>query len=102
MAALDNLKLRDVLADVASGEKDSLPVSDARQELFAALDEESVRAVQTNKKPEHRTGQVSDLMFGDYLRLLDGDQPGQALADRADLNIEELTAFAALLRAFVS
>ncbi|MFF8650549.1 CBS domain-containing protein [Streptomyces griseoluteus] len=113
-----------------------------RRCLGAALDEEAVKAVQTNKKPEHRTGQVSDLMFGDYLRLLDGDQAKQSLAQSADLNwealkwpnmpreqfigrlkrvkdirnriahfdekplpkqmIEELTAFAALLRAFVS
>lgn len=113
-----------------------------RRCLGSALDEESVKAVQTNKKPEHRTGQVSDLMFGDYLRLLDGDQAKQSLAQQADRNwealkwpnmpreqfigrltrvkdirnriahfdekplpakmIEELTAFAALLRAFVS
>ncbi|MET7410879.1 CBS domain-containing protein [Streptomyces rubiginosohelvolus] len=113
-----------------------------RRCLGAALDEGSVKAVQINKKPEHRTGQVSDLMFGDYLRLLDGDQAKQSLAQQADRNwealkwpnmpreqfigrltrvkdirnriahfdekplpakmIEELTAFAALLRAFVS
>lgn len=113
-----------------------------RRCLGAALDEGSVKAVQTNKKPEHRSGQVSDLMFGDYLRLLDGDQAKQSLAQQADRNwealkwpnmpreqfigrltrvkdirnriahfdekplpakmIEELTAFAALLRAFVS
>ena len=113
-----------------------------RRCLGAALDEESVKAVQTNRRPERRTGQVSDLMFGDYLKLLDGDQTQHSPAERADLNwealkwpnmpreqfigrlkrvkdirnriahfdekplptrlIEELTAFAALLRAFVS
>ncbi|NEE24115.1 CBS domain-containing protein, partial [Streptomyces sp. SID7982] len=61
-----------------------------RRCLGAALDEESVKAVQTNKKPEHRTGQVSDLVFGDYLRLLDGDQAKQSLAQQADRNWEAL------------
>ncbi|WP_410535975.1 CBS domain-containing protein [Streptomyces sp. KL2] len=61
-----------------------------RRCLGAALDKEAIRAVQTNKKPEHRTGQVSDLMFGDYLRLLDGDQAKQSLAERADRNWEAL------------
>ncbi|HCA87288.1 MAG TPA: hypothetical protein DEQ61_18485 [Streptomyces sp.] len=61
-----------------------------RRCLGAALDLEAVKAVQTNKKPEHRTGQVSDLMFGDYLRLLDGDQTKQSFAERADRNWEAL------------
>lgn len=62
-----------------------------RRCLGAALDAEAIRAVQTNKKPEHRSGQVSDLMFGDYLRLLDGDQAKQVLAERADRNWEALS-----------
>ncbi|MDX2644326.1 CBS domain-containing protein [Streptomyces sp. PA03-1a] len=57
-----------------------------RRCLGAALDREAVRAVQTNKKPEHRSGLVSDLMFGDYLKLLDGDQAKQAMAAQADQN----------------
>lgn len=61
-----------------------------RRCLGAALDTETIRAVQTNKKPEHRTGQVSDLMFGDYLKLLDGDQTKQSLAERANRNWEAL------------
>jgi CBS domain-containing protein len=61
-----------------------------RRCLGTALDRESIQAVQTNKKPEHRTGQVSDLMFGDYLRLLDGDQTKTSLAERADANWEAL------------
>ena len=61
-----------------------------RRCLGAALDAEAIKAVQTNKKPEQRTGQVSDLMFGDYLRLLDGDQAKQSFAERADRNWEAL------------
>ncbi|MBY8341621.1 CBS domain-containing protein [Streptomyces spinosirectus] len=61
-----------------------------RRCLGAALDTETVKAVQTNKKPEHRSGQVSDLMFGDYLRLLDGDQTKTSLAERADANWQAL------------
>ncbi|MGW0768913.1 CBS domain-containing protein [Streptomyces sp. NPDC002671] len=61
-----------------------------RRCLGAALDEEAVKAVQTNKRPEHRTGQVTDLMFGDYLKLLDGGQTKQAMAERADRNWEAL------------
>ncbi|MFF0016203.1 CBS domain-containing protein [Streptomyces sp. NPDC005374] len=57
-----------------------------RRCLGTALDEETIKAVQTNKKPEHRTGQVSDLMFGDYLRLLDGDQTKTSMAEAADAN----------------
>ncbi|GGW82805.1 CBS domain-containing protein [Streptomyces lomondensis] len=61
-----------------------------RRCLGAALDTEAIKAVQTNRKPEHRTGQVSDLMFGDYLRLLDGNQTKPSLAERADRNWEAL------------
>jgi hypothetical protein len=61
-----------------------------RRCLGAALDQETIKSVQTNKKPEHRTGQVSDLMFGDYLRLLDGDQTKTSLAEAADANWEAL------------
>ncbi|MFD5013916.1 CBS domain-containing protein [Streptomyces chartreusis] len=61
-----------------------------RRCLGAALDEDTIKAVQTNKKAEHRTGQVSDLMFGDYLKLLDGDQTKTSLAAAADANWEAL------------
>ncbi|WP_112468601.1 CBS domain-containing protein [Streptomyces triticisoli] len=61
-----------------------------RRCLGAALDPETIKTVQTNRKPEHRTGQVSDLMFGDYLRLLDSSQTKQTLAKQADLNWEAL------------
>ncbi|MFE2022466.1 CBS domain-containing protein [Streptomyces sp. NPDC059499] len=57
-----------------------------RRCLGTAFDEETIKAVQTNKKAEHRTGLVSDLMFGDYLRLLDGNQTKQTLAAQADRN----------------
>ncbi|MGA4839097.1 CBS domain-containing protein [Streptomyces sp. G45] len=59
-----------------------------RRWLGARLDAEAVQAVQaTNRKPEHRTGKVEDLMFGDYVLLLDGTQQKKpALAQRADAN----------------
>ncbi|WP_330349965.1 CBS domain-containing protein [Streptomyces sp. NBC_00582] len=61
-----------------------------RRCLGSALDQENIKAVQTNKKAEDRTGLVSDLMFGDYLKLLDGDQTKTSLAERADVNWEAL------------
>ncbi|WP_037671944.1 CBS domain-containing protein [Streptomyces griseus] len=58
-----------------------------RRWLGARLDAEAVIAVQaTNRKPEQRTGKVEDLMFGDYVMLLDGAQRRTALAQRADAN----------------
>ncbi|MEV7321454.1 CBS domain-containing protein [Streptomyces sp. NPDC093970] len=58
-----------------------------RRWLGSRLDTEAVIAVQaTNRKPEHRTGKVEDLMFGDYVILLDGTQRRPALAQRADQN----------------
>ncbi|MFF6912181.1 CBS domain-containing protein [Streptomyces sp. NPDC012466] len=58
-----------------------------RRWLGARLDSEAVIAVQaTNRKPEQRTGKVEDLMFGDYVLLLDGTQRRTALAQRADAN----------------
>ncbi|MDG9701905.1 CBS domain-containing protein [Streptomyces sp. DH37] len=41
-----------------------------RKCLGAKLGEEAVKAVQTREK----TGRITDLMFGDYVKLLDGDQ----------------------------
>jgi hypothetical protein len=58
-----------------------------RRWLGARLDAEAVIAVQaTNRRPEQRTGKVEDLMFGDYVMLLDGTQRRTALAQRADAN----------------
>ncbi|MEV6246355.1 CBS domain-containing protein [Streptomyces sp. NPDC051742] len=57
-----------------------------RRWLGAKLNEEAIRAVQTNKKAEHRSGRVEDLTFGDYVYLLDGEQKKQAMAQQADLN----------------
>lgn len=57
-----------------------------RRCLGTALDREAIKAVQTNRSAAQRTGLVSDLMFGDYLKLLNGDQTNQAMAERADAN----------------
>lgn len=57
-----------------------------RRCLGTALDQETIKAVQTNKKAEHRSGLVTDLMFGDYLKLLDGNQTKTAMAAQADQN----------------
>ncbi|MGI5145123.1 CBS domain-containing protein [Plantactinospora sp. CA-294935] len=51
--------------------------------LGPKLNGEPVRAIQ----PKYRaTGEISDLMFGDYLKLLDGDQPKKELRANADKN----------------
>ncbi|MFI9309532.1 CBS domain-containing protein [Streptomyces triculaminicus] len=57
-----------------------------RRWLGARLTEESIKAVQTNKKAERRSGRVEDLMFGDYVHLVDGEQSKTAMAQQADLN----------------
>ncbi|WP_371478794.1 CBS domain-containing protein [Kitasatospora sp. NBC_00315] len=57
-----------------------------RRVLGTRLSQDAIRAVQTNRKPDQRSGLVTDLMFGDYVRLLDGTQNKQALATQADVN----------------
>ncbi|MBT2386650.1 CBS domain-containing protein [Streptomyces sp. ISL-11] len=57
-----------------------------RRWLGTRLSEEAILAVQANKKAELRTGKVGDLMFGDYVCLVDGEQRKTSLAQRADLN----------------
>ncbi|WP_348652595.1 CBS domain-containing protein [Streptomyces sp. WMMC500] len=58
-----------------------------RRWLGSRLDAGAVIAVQaTNRRAEQRTGRVEDLMFGDYVMLLDGRQRRSALAQRADAN----------------
>ncbi|MFJ6769398.1 CBS domain-containing protein [Kitasatospora sp. NPDC091257] len=57
-----------------------------RRCLGAALAPEAIKAVQTNKKADQRSGLVSDLMFGDYIKLLDGTQAKQGMAANADVN----------------
>ncbi|MBT2452727.1 CBS domain-containing protein [Streptomyces sp. ISL-43] len=61
-----------------------------RRWLGAKLAEDAIKAVQTNRKPEHRSGKVEDLMFGDYVYLINGEQKKQAIAQQADLNWGEL------------
>jgi CBS domain-containing protein len=53
-----------------------------RQCLGPKLGGDPVRAVQRHRK----TGNVSDLMFGGYVLLLDGDQHNSGLRQRADNN----------------
>ncbi|MFG2905822.1 CBS domain-containing protein [Kitasatospora sp. NPDC048286] len=57
-----------------------------RRGLGAALGQEAIKAVQTNKKVDERSGLITDLMFGDYIKLLDGAQTKQSLAANADVN----------------
>lgn len=65
-----------------------------RRCLGAALDPDAIRAAQPNR-PERQTGLITDLMFGDYVKLLDGDPRGgnQRVMDRcarADQNWQAL------------
>ncbi|MFI5668619.1 CBS domain-containing protein [Streptomyces sp. NPDC051704] len=64
------------------GELESL----LRRWLGAKLTEDAIKAVQTNKKAENRSGRVEDLTFGDYVYLLNGEQKKQTMAQQADLN----------------
>ena len=57
-----------------------------RRVLGTRLGTDAIRAVQTNRKPDQRSGLVTDLMFGDYVRLLDGNQNKRTLAAQADAN----------------
>ncbi|MGH4029369.1 CBS domain-containing protein [Actinomycetota bacterium Odt1-20B] len=62
-----------------------------RRWLGSALDSEAIEAVQaTNRRPDDRTGKVEDLMFGDYVLLLDGNQRRTGLAERANTNWQAL------------
>ncbi len=57
-----------------------------RKCLGSKIDTEAIRAVQRYEK----TGQIADLMFGDYVRLLKADQDREALRVRADQNWKAL------------
>ncbi|GAA2401547.1 CBS domain-containing protein [Streptomyces glaucosporus] len=63
-----------------------------RKCLGQKIDPDAVRAVQTREK----TGRITDLMFGDYVKLLDGDQRSkqghrkEALCAAADRNWKAL------------
>ncbi|MEU0842293.1 CBS domain-containing protein [Streptomyces sp. NPDC005962] len=54
-----------------------------RKCLGTALDPDNIRAVQPNNK---KTGQITDLMFNGYVKLLDGQQQNPALCPVADQN----------------
>ncbi|MBO8203067.1 CBS domain-containing protein [Streptomyces smyrnaeus] len=58
-----------------------------RKCLGAALDPDNIRALQPNNK---KTGQITDLMFNGYVKLLDGHQQNPALRPLADQNWQAL------------
>ncbi|MBL1113583.1 CBS domain-containing protein [Streptomyces sp. 110] len=58
-----------------------------RKCLGAALDPDNIRAVQMKNK---KTGQITDLMFNGYVKLLDGHQQNPALRPLADQNWQAL------------
>ncbi|MFG2989924.1 HPP family protein [Streptomyces sp. NPDC048257] len=58
-----------------------------RKCLGRAIHPDAIRAVQPKKR---QTGQISDLMFGDYVRLLDGQQREESLRPKADQNWQDL------------
>ncbi|MFE2179611.1 CBS domain-containing protein [Streptomyces sp. NPDC059455] len=58
-----------------------------RKCLGTALDPDNIRAVQPNNK---KTGQITDLMFNGYVKLLDGHQQNPALCPLADQNWQAL------------
>ncbi|MCX5393180.1 HPP family protein [Streptomyces sp. NBC_00094] len=58
-----------------------------RKCLGARIGEDAIRAVQLSNK---RTGLITDLMFGGYVKLLDGDQQNPALRTRSDENWQAL------------
>ncbi|MET7474724.1 CBS domain-containing protein [Streptomyces sp. NPDC005648] len=54
-----------------------------RKCLGAAIDPEAIKAVQPKNR---QTGKISDLQFGDYVKLLDGQQVKESLRPMADQN----------------
>ncbi|WP_346165500.1 CBS domain-containing protein [Streptomyces javensis] len=58
-----------------------------RKCLGAALEPDAIRAVQRKNK---QTGQITDLMFNGYVKLLDGHQENPALCEKADQNWQSL------------
>jgi hypothetical protein len=60
-----------------------------RKCLGAKIGEEAIKAVQLGKL-EDRSGQISDLMFNGYVKLLNGDQKNSDLRAKADQNWQAL------------
>ncbi|MER0482650.1 CBS domain-containing protein [Streptomyces sp. Edi2] len=58
-----------------------------RKCLGAALEPDAIRAVQRKNK---QTGQITDLMFNGYVKLLDGHQQNADLCQKADQNWQAL------------
>ncbi|WP_406085010.1 CBS domain-containing protein [Streptomyces virginiae] len=54
-----------------------------RKCLGKAIGPDAIRAIQPNNR---KTGQISDLQFGDYVVLLDGQQRKESLRPQADQN----------------
>ncbi|MEU0274896.1 CBS domain-containing protein [Streptomyces sp. NPDC006307] len=57
-----------------------------RRWLGTKLTEDAIKVVQNRRKAEDRSGKVEDLSFGDYVRLIDGEQSKPAMAQQADVN----------------
>ena len=60
-----------------------------RKCLGAKLTADSIRAVQPNN-PQKQTGDIADLMFGDYVKLLNADQNSPVLCANADRNWQDI------------
>ncbi|WP_190817002.1 CBS domain-containing protein [Saccharopolyspora pogona] len=57
-----------------------------RKCLGAKLPADAIREVQTRQPKEQRTGDVADLQFGDYVKLLKADQKTSTACANADSN----------------
>ncbi|GAA3436936.1 CBS domain-containing protein [Kutzneria kofuensis] len=59
------------------------------RKCLGELPPERIKAVQPNR-PETQTGNIADLMFGDYVKLLDAHQQDRRLRENADGNWQAL------------
>ncbi|MER7834557.1 CBS domain-containing protein [Streptomyces sp. NPDC096040] len=61
-----------------------------RKCLGSRLDPDVIRQVQNGRRPETQSGDIADLMFGQYVTLLKEDPDSPALRARADANWQAL------------